>query len=525
MLASACLQMHYRAKFGWYDDEWDFVLYRSGSGLDHVLEPHNEHIVVLMVVIYKLFFTLFGFGNVLPIQLFSVAMYLLSVVMLFLWMRSLVGDATSLVGCALILFLGFSFDNMLSTFQMFFTIPMAAGLAALLMLRKDTRKGDLLACVLLVISTLAGSLGLIFVAGALVALLTRDHRSIRRSYVVLVPVVIYFAWWIGWGSDVESSASLSNLADAPAYVLNSIKSSASVLTGTYKLTGDPGIWITRAIGLALVAVLGFRLKKIGRVPTQMLIAVVLGLTFWTISAINENELRNVGVNRYEFQGAIFLLMILAGAFEGTRPPPRYVAAMAAVAVVPIVANVSALGPGYRDVIVPHYESEMAVATATEIGRPAITPGTPIFINGYYATLAKDYFEVVDRFGYAGWGEEEALDRSNIARTAIDTQFIRSLPVVLRKTGEPMPRRDCRLEPASSTPGSVELDGTRYFLRPTSDVQVVMGRFGDGAGVPVGEAAAGRTTELAVPSDGSDLPWRIGFAGTGAVRVCPDPRQS
>lgn len=529
LLASAWVQMHYRTRLGWLDDDWEFLLYRTGGGLSHIFEPHNEHISVIPVLVYKLFFALFGLGSTVPIQFFSMLMYLFAAVMLFVWMRKLVGEPASLIGCAVILFFGIGYEDLLWAFQIGYTIAIGTGLAALVMLRRDTRRDDLLASLLLCVSILTSSMGLAFAAGGAVALLIRKPgMSIglaavaRRLAVVAPPVAIFAVWWLIWGSDAESSLSLRNLVDSPEYVFNAYRTAASGLTGTFRIGGDLGTWVTAVTAVAVAAAVVVRVKRAGRVPAEMLVALAAALTFWGLAALNFNELRPYDQSRYQVPGAIFVLMVLAGAFEGVRPGREQLLALAALATAAIAVNISALGPGYRDPMLVHYEAEMAAATATEIGRPAIAADFPVFINGYYATRAEDYYEVVDRFGDAGWSVEEALARSNTARTAIDGQLVRSLPVVVRPTVAGLPRQGCRVASTSPGSGPLELDGTRYLLRPTRDVSVMLGRFGDGAGVPAGEVDAGQMASLSLPRDLTDLPWKVGFAGGGMVRVCPAP---
>src|SRR5690242_19363531 len=41
-------------------DEWDFVLGRQGHSADVFLKPHNEHISVIPVLVYKAFFETVG---------------------------------------------------------------------------------------------------------------------------------------------------------------------------------------------------------------------------------------------------------------------------------------------------------------------------------------------------------------------------------------------------------------------------------------------------------------------------------
>ena len=106
-------------------------------------------------------------------------------------------------------------------FQIGYFGSMAAGLALLLALERDDRRGDRLACLFLTVSILFSSLGLPFAAGAAVQVLRRPDRW-RRLYVVAVPVAIYALWWLGWGHTAESALSLANVGKAPSFVINGV---------------------------------------------------------------------------------------------------------------------------------------------------------------------------------------------------------------------------------------------------------------------------------------------------------------
>ena len=55
LLASAILLLYYRLKVGFLADDLVFLRERAIGGIDTLLEPHNENIVVLQVVIYRAF--------------------------------------------------------------------------------------------------------------------------------------------------------------------------------------------------------------------------------------------------------------------------------------------------------------------------------------------------------------------------------------------------------------------------------------------------------------------------------------
>ena len=55
-------------------DEWDFVEDRWRGGLDAVLERHNEHIIVIPALIYRVLFETVGIDQAWPYRLVVLAM-------------------------------------------------------------------------------------------------------------------------------------------------------------------------------------------------------------------------------------------------------------------------------------------------------------------------------------------------------------------------------------------------------------------------------------------------------------------
>jgi len=223
MVASAAWLIHYRVRLGFFLDDWQFVIGRHGEGIGNYLDPHQEHIVVIPVAIYKLFLNVFGMGTPMPLQIFSILVFLLAVAMLFLYTRPMVGEPAAVIGCAVVLFLGIAWEDLLFAFQLGFSICIATGIAALIMLRRNDASGDRWACALLVIATLTVSLGVPFIVGAAAEVLLRRDRVRERVYVFLVPLGFYALWWLGWSHTADNVMSASNALDAPNYVYHSFE--------------------------------------------------------------------------------------------------------------------------------------------------------------------------------------------------------------------------------------------------------------------------------------------------------------
>src|SRR6266540_179774 len=74
------------------NDDWAFLLYRRGTSAGAFLDPHAEHLVLAPVSIYKLLLASLGMESALPFQVVSTLVFLLSAVLLFVYLRRRVGD-------------------------------------------------------------------------------------------------------------------------------------------------------------------------------------------------------------------------------------------------------------------------------------------------------------------------------------------------------------------------------------------------------------------------------------------------
>ena len=57
------------------------------------------------------------------------------------------------------------------------------------------------------------------------------RRPWSRAYVVVIPVLLYAAWYAGWGHTAQSNLSLHNLVHSPVYVAEGLASSVWSLLG------------------------------------------------------------------------------------------------------------------------------------------------------------------------------------------------------------------------------------------------------------------------------------------------------
>ena len=76
-----------------YFDEWDWIQGRRAWDLDALLLPHNEHLSLAPVLVFKALFSTVGIDSYVPYRVAGLALHCGVVVLLFAYARRRVGDA------------------------------------------------------------------------------------------------------------------------------------------------------------------------------------------------------------------------------------------------------------------------------------------------------------------------------------------------------------------------------------------------------------------------------------------------
>jgi hypothetical protein len=527
-------------------DEWDFLLHRRGFSAAVFLDPHVDHIVLAPVAIYKALLAMFGMSSALPFQIVSTLAFLLSVVLLFLYLRRRVGDWPALLGSVLILFLGAAWSDLLFSFQIGFSGSIAAGIGAVLALERDDRKGDLVACALLALSTSFSELGVPFVVGAFVSVALGPAPRRSRLYVALVPVALYGIWYLGWGHTGANTASFHNLVNSPKFVFDAVSQNLASLFGlATPLNGETGLnlvvglnrgRILLVIAIALAIWRLWRLRQVGR-PSRWLWAVLAaGGTFWFLTALNAYPfLRTPTAGRYQYPGAIFLLLIAAELLRGVRLDRRALAAATAVTVAAAISGYIFLHDGYR-LRRETSDTLRAQLAALETGRGHVRRDHIVPFSLFVSFDAGSYFSAVDAFGSPAFSESQLAARDEADRIAADgvlarEEGIKLGPMVSGADRSARARGRCHaLSGSQSGSAALALGPGSYTLsarkQPGATLQagvpVQAARFADLPWVNIGALDPGAAAVLSIPPDKSSRPWRLYTPAAGAVSVCKLP---
>jgi hypothetical protein len=494
------------------------------------LDPHNNHIVILPVSIYKALLEVFGMSSALPFQIASTGVFLLSNVALFIYLRRRVGGELALLGTTLVLFLGAAWIDLLWSFQVSLSGSIAAGLAALLVLERDQQRSDAIACALLVVAVAFSELGVSFALAALVSIALGPRPRRNRLYVALVPLALYAIWFLGWGHKGSDTFSAHNVLVSPKYVFEAISQSIASLLGlATPLTGS-GLQPVGLIWGELLLVIGigvavWRLRQLGQISRGLWTALALGGSFWFLAAVTAYLTYRLPTNgRYQFPGAVFVLLITAELVRGVRPSRQTLLVGALVTTAAAVSGLFFLHKGYR-IQKSTTDTEQASLAALEIARPDLAADTSVNLNFLTQIDARAYFSAVDAFGSPALTESQLASSSEASRATADAMLgsllgLRLTPVSGAERLE-VPRQHCQATGSNYrarqwAPLDPGLNLVTAIRAPTG---LRLARFADASWVDLGSLGWHRSGAIDIPHDRSTRRWRLEVLGPGSVTLC------
>lgn len=548
MAISAALLIAWRSHLTFFVDDWDLLLLRRGLSVDVLLEPHARHLIVGPVVLWKAIEATFGLDSQIPFAVAAIAMFMASVALLFVYLRRRVGDWLALAALLPLLFMGTAYEDLLNAFQICFFGSMAFGIGAVLAFEREDARRDVLSCLLLLASLAFAEIAFAF-AAACAAMVALNRGPWRRLWVIAVPILVYIPWYLDWGQHGPGQLSFHHVANSPVYILDGFASSIASLLGlgtpTILLGNNQGAleW-GRPLLLALLAGAVWGLLREPRGRSRPLIPLAAGLTFWFLVAANA-LLRPPVASRYQYVGAVFLLMIAADYAVGWRPDWRpgwrVLVPAFAVSAAATIANFSTLHDAYHA-----YRDTTAVIrgglAGLEIAERTVDPRLVLNVqNSGFNYLgyvnAGSYLSAVGKFGSPAYSEPELERAPEGARAAADLTMGTALRLAVRPTMQPPALgRQAPLPlgpPGSATHGPcttvrasaagapiVLLPAGGVFLRqpPGGSTRLSLRRFAT-ASFPVDAGDLMGAGVLAIPADRSRRPWQLQLSATGPVTVC------
>lgn len=532
---AAALTLVLASKMTFYADTWELLINRRDPTVDTLLAPHNEHLIMIPVLIEQLSLRLFGMTSELPEYVLLTILLVATAGLLYVYVERRVGPWLALFAAVLLLFLGPAWEVLLWPFETTFVGPVLCGLATLLALEREDRRGDVAACLFLVVSLGFSSLALPFILAAVVAIAQGGRRSwARRAYVVVVPAVLFVVWYLGWGHDAASQRSLHNVLVSPRFVVESVAASLNALFG---FSGDlvaHGLslawrWALLVAGVGLLAYRQWR--KPGFSPGLWPVATAAAAN-WFLTAFNASAGRDPGASRYQYVGAVLILMILANLLQGVRLGRRALWVAAAVTALAVGANLASLRQGADNLKQQALLTRSSTA-AIEIARRSVDPGfqlnpelvaTTSLIN----VFAGPYLEAVDEYGSPAYSTAELDSGPAQARRRTDLVLSQALPLSTvthlgaYDAGAGAGAENCVTLPRDGGPGELPLAAglTRIEVAPGPPASFALRRFAVGEYPVATEGAPGDSvTTLRIPHDSVARPWHLRVEARQPVRVC------
>jgi SGNH hydrolase-like domain, acetyltransferase AlgX len=536
ILAFCALMLYDTRRLGFWQDEWSFVTTRLGWSPEVFLRAFNQQPMMLTVFVYKLLLPTVGLQHTWPYRLALFGMHGLCVTLLWLLARKRLGSWLALVPAGLLLVLGAAWEDLTLALQINYLGSVAAGLGALLCLDRRDRRGDRLACGLLVVAWMWSSVGVPIALGIAVEL-AWSRRDWRRLWIVALPLALYGLWYLVYGS---STAELVNLRALPHYF---VAGSAATLGGIIGLEELGKILLVGCTAL----VIRQTLRPQG-LSSRAAMGLGAFLAFWLITDLNRAQYGQPNASRYMYPAAIFALITAVAMLRRLSIPLRgYLIIMAALGGVWLSGYDQLLTAAYnRDVVDTEVKAELgAVDVAGSAVSGAVLPDehhAPVLTVAAYRkaerTLRSRAGFTVPQILSSGGQNREIVDEK-----LVSWEGIAPVPMpaaAIRGTGSgPAPRLvkgsivhthgSCEEIAGATANTNNELaiaSGNRLVIHPVrgqSEVGVSLKRFAAQFLQPSTFTASARDPlTLRFPKDESALPWHARVNSSSSLVLCQAP---
>ncbi len=526
-----------------YADDGFNWLALSGTGTTKTLiEPYGGHLIFIPMTIYRAGLEIFGTSYT-GFGVIQIALLLLLSGLLYEYGRRRVGPLLALPAAVIVLFLGSSWNVLMQPMLgIQFFCGLVPGLAALLALERDDRRGDVAACALLVLATFSFEVGLAFVVGAAVGIALRDDRW-RRAWIVAVPLLAYLGWRVWANQYGGTGLELANVLWLPAYAVDSLGNTAASLFGgsfwvgnspltsgqltSLKLIGFSSERLAQGLFLlgleVTVALLVFRaLRRRGAVPATLWVALAILVTLWAEQGLALSPDRTPGEIRYVFQDVVVLLLVVLEAARGIKATRLALALALALTLAGIAGNTFRFKEG-REVLGPYSPPTNAAIAVVNLGGANVPPEFNPSVEAPEAFQpergaqfgAGPMQAVSEKFGSPGYSVAELLGKDESTRRSADLVAARALGLRLTPAAD-APGDSCRRHEGR---GGFELPAGGAILIADRSTVLALHRFAGSYAVQIGRMTPGRAMKLSVPRDAAAVPWQAIAPGAGSVTFC------
>ena len=494
-------------------DDWVFWTPASTYAPDDLLEHYNGHAAVLTRFFVSLSTDLGGSDSYLLHRLWAYGMHLATLALLYFVAVPYIGRRLALVVIVPLTLMGLAWLHMVMPFSTIFQGPGVLGLlAAMLALQQGTRRGDVLACLALLLAVFTATAGLAAIAGIIVWLLW-SPMQLRRLWVAAVPAVLWLLWYVTYKPDEGYEISfLDDISLVPTFVAEGIAN--GIRTYGYL----PADWSSAlAAGLVvLVVMVAGRGRGLDR---NLAAALAAAVAFWGIIAVGRGPELRPDQLRYLYPDAmhVVLIAVIAAGLAGLRSTRRTTAIAVVLALAFFVPSFNQLRNVFQDERNESTFSRAAIAAVEIAGADkidqAFNPIADTRSDGEF-TLAR-YRRALDDGRSIGFSESELPSKSEATRQTTDAVLMSALRIVPAAVEPPAGCRPL----AASAPLELPSGTTVYVTNDGDDAaKLLLRRFADGPR-DIGQVAADSSVRVVLPEDRSDRPWTMTFDGAGPLTAC------
>lgn len=498
-LSTTALLLHLGRGRTFFYDEWAFVLHRRSGVADALFAPHNGHLSVVPVVVYRVLFSGVGIDDYLPYRLVGIAFHLACVLLLWRYLRERSHPVVAGCGAVSVLLLGSAWQNLLWPFQIGFFGSIIGWLGALIAAERIGWKADAIVALGIILALASSGLGVPILAGVLIRLVL-DPRQRSRTAVALAAAVPYAVWYVAYG---ESQAHLGNLRGVAGFTLAGY--SAAVGAGA-NLTAQWGTFVAGGtIVWAASSIRGRALSTMAR-PIG---AAVVGLSFWVLTCLARGHVETPTASRYLSLGFIAVLLVVVE-LGGKRLSTRVLVLVVVTTCLAVWSNSRVLRAGAAG-LRETSDFVSAELRALEIARAAVGPSFKIDDQRAPQVLAGPYLASVDALGSPALPESRLREQPEAVRASVDGVLVRALRMGVG------PAVSSALASCESSSSITVRPGSSVRLEASSQTSVRVRRFAAQTMTPLGDVPAGSYL-IEVPEDASRSPWIVAV-DEGAANVC------
>jgi hypothetical protein len=280
LLVTLAVLLYYGSHQWFFTDEWEFITRNlPGQGRLGLFVPHNEHWSTIPILIYRVLFAAVGLHSYIPYILVLILLHLAAAHLA--WRLAMRAGARAWVAtsvAAIFLMLGVGWEQMVSAFQVGFSLSLVCGLAWLLINDHDGPAAFRVSggWALGLAASMSSGIGIAMIGAVAVAALAR--RGPRDGVaVVSIPVLANLAWYAVVHPLATSPSTGHQLTMLPQFVWRGLSATADgalgvPVVGGVLLVGLTAWLVTRgryvsslAIGAGSGALFLFILVGYGRI--------------------------------------------------------------------------------------------------------------------------------------------------------------------------------------------------------------------------------------------------------------------